>query len=83
MGSTFQCLAVYAKCTRVGRRQLWEAMEAVSTGYQGPWMVAGDFNIISNVNELSGGAPPNPQSMEEFNDAVFNCELSDVGFEGA
>ncbi|XP_071932995.1 uncharacterized protein [Coffea arabica] len=82
-GFTFHFSAVYVKYTRVRRRHLWEAMEVVSAKCQGPWMVAGDLNIISNVNERSGGAPPNPRNMEDFNEAVFNCGLSDVGFEGS
>ena len=46
-------------------------------------MVAGDFNVISNTTERSGGAPPNLCNMEEFNDTVFNCRLSDVDFDGS
>ena len=82
-GSVFQISAVYAKCTRVGRCQLWEAIKAVAARSHGPWLVAGNFNIISNATERSGGAPPNPRNMVEFNKAVFNCGLSDMGFEGS
>ena len=45
-------------------------------------MVAGNFNIISNATERSGGDPSNFGNMDEFNEAVFSCGLADVRFEG-
>ena len=47
--------AIYAKCTRVGRRDLWQAIEEVKGWLSGPWLVAGDFNVVSNTSEQSGG----------------------------
>ena len=82
-GFTFLFSAVYAKCTRVGRRELWKAMESIHGINEGPWMVAGDFNVILNAQERSVGAPPNLRNMEEFNDAIFNCGLAEVDFDGS
>ena len=59
-GFTFLFSAVYAKCTRVGRRELWKAMESIHGINEGPWMVAGDFNVILNAQERSGGHLPIP-----------------------
>ncbi|XP_071928172.1 uncharacterized protein [Coffea arabica] len=81
--TTLHFSAVYAKCTWVGRRDLWRAMEEIAGGLDGPWMVAGDFNVISKAEERLGGAPPNLRNMEEFNDTVFNCRLSEVSFDGS
>ncbi|XP_071909667.1 uncharacterized protein [Coffea arabica] len=83
VGITLNFSAVYAKCTRVGRRELWRAMEEIARGLDGPWMVAGDFNVISKAEERLGGAPPNLRNMEEFNDIVFNCRLLEVSFDGS
>ena len=55
MGFNFKFSAAYAKCTRVGRRDLWRAMEKIRDELEGPWMVAGDFNVISNAAERSEG----------------------------
>ena len=60
---SFHILAVHAKCTRVGRSRLWEAMEAVKRPND-PWLVAGDFNVITSASERSGDAPPNARNME-------------------
>ena len=46
-------------------------------------MVVGDFNVVSKVEERLGGAPSNPRNMEEFNEAVCQCNLSVVGFDGS
>ncbi|XP_071933198.1 uncharacterized protein [Coffea arabica] len=46
--------AVYARCTGVARRPLWSAMERLASSRQGSWMVAGDFNIITEASERLG-----------------------------
>lgn len=50
--------AIYAKYSRVARWPLWAALEALSSTVGCPWMVAGDFNIISSAEEKCGGAAP-------------------------
>lgn len=70
-GFTFYFSAIYAKCTRIGRCELWRMLDLVHTQFSGPWMVAGDFNVISKVDEMSGGAPLDPRNMEKFNEAIF------------
>ena len=74
---------VYAKCTRVARHSLWEALERISETQDHPWMVIGDFNVISTPDERIGGSPPNLRNMEEFNDSMFRCGLSAMDFDGS
>ncbi|XP_027124325.1 uncharacterized protein [Coffea arabica] len=57
-------------------------MEDIHEWFPRPWLVAGDFNVISTVVEHSGGATPNNRNMDEFNEAVFKCNLPDIGFDG-
>ncbi|XP_027098924.2 uncharacterized protein [Coffea arabica] len=82
-GCSVQFSAVYARCTRVGRRELWSAMESLAGEVQGPWLLAGDFNVISCMEERVGGAPANEANMEEFNESIGNCGLAEVPFDGA
>ncbi|XP_027082614.1 uncharacterized protein [Coffea arabica] len=77
VGYSLQVSAVYAKCTRVGRRSLWQAMEDVRERFPGPWLMAGDFTVVSNASERFGGAPPNRRNMDDFNEAIFSCGLVD------
>lgn len=74
--------AVYAKHSRVERRRLWEAMGELSRGIHTPWMVAGDFNVVSQAEERVGGNPPNIRDMEEFHLALVQSGLSVVPFTG-
>ncbi|XP_027182051.1 uncharacterized protein LOC113780452 [Coffea eugenioides] len=54
-GETISISAVYAKCTRVGRRPLWSCLEDFSMGRSEPWIIAGDFNMIASSEEQRGG----------------------------
>ncbi|XP_071939022.1 uncharacterized protein [Coffea arabica] len=84
-GASFWVSAIYAKCTRVGRRPLWEAMESVasSVSHNQPWVAAGDFNVIASAAEREGGAPANVRNIEEFNASMFKCGLSTIDFDGS
>ncbi|XP_071900850.1 uncharacterized protein [Coffea arabica] len=82
-GASFAVSFVYAKCTRVARRPLWEALEGIGESMNQPWMAIGDFNVISSANERAGGSPPNLRNMEEFNSSMFRCGLSEMGFDGS
>ncbi|KAL6565082.1 hypothetical protein OROMI_016532 [Orobanche minor] len=68
--------------TKIERRDLWDDLLSVSQN-QIPWMVGGDFNIIRQPNEKKGGAAPIQSDMEEFNDMLLDCSLTDGGFVGS
>ena len=44
--------------------------------------VIGDFNEILYSHEKEGGAPRPMNMMQNFRDALVNCELEDMGFIG-
>ena len=45
-------------------------------------MVIGAFNEILYSHEEEGGAPRPSQMMQNFRDALGECELEDMGFTG-
>ena len=47
-----------------------------------PWIVVGDFNEILYSHEKEGGAPRPMQMMQNFRDALVDCELEDMGCTG-
>lgn len=47
-----------------------------------PWIVIGDFNEILYSHEKEGGAPRPVRMMQDFRDALVDCELEDMGFRG-
>lgn len=73
---------VYAKCRSAGRRELWDHITQIATVVSTPWMVGGDFNIMSHDEKL-GGASPDVRAMDDFNDAVSTANLIDAGFQGS
>ncbi|KAF6143126.1 hypothetical protein GIB67_011085 [Kingdonia uniflora] len=42
-----------------------------------PWLIIGDFNIISTLEEKMGGIGPLLGAIKEFNDFINNCKLLD------
>nr|XP_027101056.1 uncharacterized protein LOC113720378 [Coffea arabica] len=82
-GCSVHFSAIYTRCSKVGRRELWAAMEGLSGDVCGPWLLAGDFNVISSLEERVGGSPANQRNMEEFNESIGICGLAEVPFDGA
>ncbi|KAK6118331.1 hypothetical protein DH2020_047902 [Rehmannia glutinosa] len=75
---------IYAKCSTVDRRPLWDSLITLADNYQNiPWLVGGDFNCFLSEDERSGSDTNRRLDMEEFNAAVVVCSLIDLGCSGA
>ncbi|KAM3327342.1 hypothetical protein P3S67_002468 [Capsicum chacoense] len=46
--------AVYAKCSTVERRYLWDSIESMNNNIDGPWCIGGYFNVIIDQTEKIG-----------------------------
>lgn len=73
---------VYAKCSVLERRDLWQQLSSLSTSISLPWMVGDDFNVILDVEEKLGGNPPEVRALDDFHDALLSSNLMDAGFQG-
>jgi hypothetical protein len=47
-----------------------------------PWLVIGDLNEILYSHEKDGGRPRPPRYMNDFQEALSDCNLEDIGFIG-
>ncbi|XP_026378656.1 uncharacterized protein LOC113273103 [Papaver somniferum] len=65
---------VHAHVGLIQRRILWSEMELISE-LKKPWLILGDFNAITYVEEKFGGRAPNRRSMLEFNKCIDVCDL--------
>ncbi|XP_058068700.1 uncharacterized protein LOC131218035 [Magnolia sinica] len=74
---------VYARCSRLLRRPLWEELEALSTSLLGPWGVCGDFNAITEIAERRSRGEFDVRSTREFSKVIENAGLIDAGFSGS
>lgn len=72
---------VYAKCTRRERLELWDNIKRLYVSDM-PWMVGGDFNIITSITETQEGGPPNNNAIRDFNNYIMDVGLLDLGFVG-
>ncbi|KAG6491493.1 hypothetical protein ZIOFF_052844 [Zingiber officinale] len=61
---------VYAKCTRLERSVLWGSLEELRPEGDKLWLVGGDFNVISSMEEHSAGVLARPGAMEDFNNLL-------------
>ncbi|CAI9763286.1 unnamed protein product [Fraxinus pennsylvanica] len=78
--NTMMISFVYAKCTALERRSLWEDLESITVNGL-PWIVAGDFNIIRNDLERRGGKPRPMVAMDDFNNCIDRCGLLELSSE--
>lgn len=60
----------------------WRALRVLNASQQRPWLCVGDFNEILLSCEKEGGLPWSQCCMDWFREALEDCELVDVGFEG-
>ena len=72
---------VYAKCSRRERHDLWSGISDLPINDM-PWVIGGDFKIIVNSAERSGGNPPDIPAMNDFCSFIIQNNLIDVGFKG-
>ncbi|KAG2693480.1 hypothetical protein I3760_08G099300 [Carya illinoinensis] len=80
-GHIYVLTIVYAKCTQVERKMLWEDLEVSGCGNL-PWLICGDFNIIKNDSERRGGHPRPFAAMEDFNLCIHNNGWLDMRSKG-
>ncbi|KAL9679764.1 hypothetical protein QQ045_017631 [Rhodiola kirilowii] len=78
----FTCTFVYAFVSQTKRRELWNDLLMDAQSMAGPWVVAGDFNVISSWSEKKGAATRDTGAMFEFNNFQMQAGLSDAGFSG-
>ncbi|KAK6160616.1 hypothetical protein DH2020_003997 [Rehmannia glutinosa] len=75
---------VYAKSTRMERRDLWDDLRESSADYiNNPWVIGGDFNCFLHPEERVGSSTNRFSDMAEFGQMVSDCGINDAGFEGA
>ncbi|XP_015159686.1 uncharacterized protein [Solanum tuberosum] len=77
----FMMSFIYAKCKDYMRRPLWDRL-LVYSNMEIPWCTIGDFNVITSIEEKSGGIPYNIHKSFEFIGMIEACGLVDIGYTG-
>ena len=60
----------------------WALLSHFSSFVDGPWLCIGDFNAILHSAEKLSHWPPSYKHMDEFEEVLEQCSLSDLGFLG-
>lgn len=60
----------------------WSYLRDLHSRMNIPWVVIGDFNEILYSHEKEGGARRPDRMMQEFREALVDCQLDDMGFMG-
>ncbi|KAK4708677.1 hypothetical protein R3W88_029602 [Solanum pinnatisectum] len=60
---------IYEKNLNSFRKSLWNSLSNLSSIINGPWLVCGDFNEVTNASEKLGGRPINNSKCSSF----INC----------
>ncbi|XP_070015166.1 uncharacterized protein [Nicotiana sylvestris] len=74
---------VYAKCKAHLREPLWDNLKTIASGMNSPWMVARDFNIITDPEEKKGGKIHNMSKSLPFIHCIMDCGLMDMDYSGS
>ncbi|XP_077215839.1 uncharacterized protein LOC143850475 [Tasmannia lanceolata] len=74
----FNLTTIYAHNYYISRRALWSNLETLEPQINLPWLLTGDFNVVRFANERIGNTNHHLNEMEEFNECISNCDLSDL-----
>jgi exonuclease III len=72
---------VYGPNGDFDRRRLWDELAGFMSGWDLPWCIGGDFNVIRFSSERSGGRRTSA-AMREFSDFIFEKRLMDLPLTG-
>ena len=64
------------------RKISWSLLEMLNKQCNMPWIVCGDFNEITHVDEKLGWLDRDATQMWEFRESLSRCGLIDLGFVG-
>jgi hypothetical protein len=82
-GLRWRIIGFYGHPEAALRPRSWALLRHLSLVSNIPWLVMGDFNEITRLEEKSSGDDRNATQMVEFRDALLDCSLQDLGFVGA
>uniref|UniRef100_A0A7N0RI91 Endonuclease/exonuclease/phosphatase domain-containing protein n=1 Tax=Kalanchoe fedtschenkoi TaxID=63787 RepID=A0A7N0RI91_KALFE len=68
---------IYAACSKHARRRIWDVLLSHNANIKEPWLIGGDFNVISSWNEKKRGRQLDDGSMLEFNSFIVQSGLTD------
>ncbi|GMI81726.1 hypothetical protein HRI_001841900 [Hibiscus trionum] len=81
-GVSWRCTGFYGAPQEQNRRQSWNLLRLLNDSPSIPWLVIGDFNELLFSHEKRGGRLRSARQMDDFREALNECSLEDIGFQG-
>jgi len=81
-GFVWRLTGFYGEPSAEKKHISWKALRTLNAAGRRPWVCLGDFNEILLTGEKEGGPPRHQACMDRFREALEDCELADLGFEG-
>jgi exonuclease III len=81
-GKAWKLTGIYGNLEVAKRRETWALLRHLFQFKPLPWLCVGDFNEILNLTEQKGVVSKTRGQMEDFQRALEDCSLSDLGFSG-
>lgn len=78
----FRLSFVHVRCDCGERLELWDFIRQYNSAEM-PWFVGGYFNTILRVSEKKGGLPPDPGSIQDFQECINIFKFNRDQFQGA
>lgn len=81
-GEEWRMTGIYGEPRWEHKDQTWNALRQLKNASSLPWLVLGDFNEILYNYEKEGGRARSQRQMQDFHDALDDCDLVDMGYSG-
>jgi hypothetical protein len=81
-GRKWRPTGIYGEPRWEDKYKTWDKMRELKHDSNLPWLILGDFNEIMFSHEKEGGNQRPAAFMQAFRDALTDCDLEDLGFQG-
>lgn len=79
---TWRFTRFYGHPEQAEKQYSWHLLRRLSTLSTAPWLCGGDFNEILKADEKRRGRLKNINFLSDFKDALQDCGLYDLGYQG-
>ncbi|XP_028760821.1 uncharacterized protein LOC114719473 [Neltuma alba] len=69
---------IYGEPNYLKRGNLWQTIRTIAEHTTDAWLLVGDFNVIRHPRDRVGGAVPNTNSMDAFNNCLEETGLVEL-----
>ncbi|KAK9988296.1 hypothetical protein SO802_028535 [Lithocarpus litseifolius] len=80
--SPWRLTGFYGRPEEHRRNETWRLLRHLSSRFSVPWLCVGDYNEILVLKEKQGCIPKPLHLMLDFREALSNCLLINLGFQG-